>query len=130
MTNIIYLFNHLIMLFFNISRILRLRKIQRPFSYLVKQGLSDNYATRIANSNIRNINLERLEELCLLFNCTPNDLLQWSPSHKEKNPESLALAALWRKEKLDEMKDLYESLPLEKLIEIEALVKENLKKDQ
>ena len=116
------------MLSFNIARVLRLRKILKPFTFLRNQGLSSNYATRVANSNIRNINLDQLEELCLLFNCTPNDLLQWSPNPQIENPDSHSLAILCRQDESEKIDNYYESVPLKKLIEIEELLKDQLKK--
>ena len=116
------------MLTLNFSRIFKLRKIDRPFRFLVMLGLSENYASRIANSRVRNINVDQMERLCLIFNCTPNDLFDWTPDKKLSDPDSYSLADLWRKEKGEGMKELYQKLPLNKLIEIEALISEQLKK--
>ena len=41
------------MLTFNFTRIFKARGIDKPFSYLVKVGYSDNFATRIVNNRIK-----------------------------------------------------------------------------
>ena len=45
------------MLTFNFSRIFKARGIEKPFSYLVKVGYSDNFATRIVNNRIKRLDL-------------------------------------------------------------------------
>ena len=75
--------NNLIMLTFNFSRIFKARGIDKPFSYLVKVGYSDNFATRIVNNRIKRLDLADLEKLCELLQCTPNDLLEWIPESKD-----------------------------------------------
>ncbi len=77
------------MLYLNIKRIAALRNIPNLFTYLTQHGFSPNIAHRILKHTDSHIKLQYLERLCLLFHCTPNDLLQWQPgngNHTDKEP--------------------------------------------
>ena len=76
------------MLTFNFKRVFKARGIEKPFSYLVKAGYSDSFATRVVNSKIERMNLKDVEALCGMLNCTPNDILEWIPDKNEKNTEN------------------------------------------
>lgn len=110
------------MLKFNFTRIFKARGIDKPFSYLVKKGYSDNFATRIANNRVERMNLTDVEMFCEMLNCTPNDLLEWIPSNTDSLNENHALYTLKRLDKVVHLTKLLHSVPLDKLIEIEALI--------
>lgn len=68
------------MLTFNFNRIFKDRGIDKPFSYLVKAGYSDNFATHIVNNRNRRLDLADVEKLCELLQCTPSrppDFIVW-----------------------------------------------------
>ncbi|UAY52601.1 helix-turn-helix domain-containing protein [Ferruginibacter albus] len=67
------------MLYLNIQRVAALRNITNLRGYLIQNGFSSNIAHRIAHNADSNIKFHYLEKLCILFHCTPNDLLQWKP---------------------------------------------------
>ncbi len=56
--------------------------------WLYKQlGMSYQNFSKMVNNETQSIKLERIETLCLLLDCTPNDLFQidWEhPNSKEK----------------------------------------------
>lgn len=115
------------MLTFNFTRIFKARGIDKPFRFLVKQGYSGNFATRIVNNRPKVLNLADVERLCELFQCTPNDLLQWIPSNadlSEKHP----LETLKRSNKAVELTRTLSSVPLDRLESIEELIKNEIKK--
>ena len=64
------------MLTYNFTRLFKARGIDKPFSYLVKAGYSPNFATGVVNNQVLRLNLTDIEKLCVLFQCTPNDLFQ------------------------------------------------------
>ena len=116
------------MLTFNFSRIFKARGIDKPFSYLVKAGYSDNFATRITNNRIKRIDLAELEKLCELLHCTPNDLLEWIPSGKDKTNEKHPLISIKRSDKVVQLTQILNTVPLDKLSEIENLITKEIEK--
>lgn len=116
------------MLTFNFTRLFRLRGIEKPFSYLVSHGYSENFASRIKNNRIESLRLKDLERLCDLFQCTPNDLFQWTPEKKDQSVESHHLFELKRNYTAPQMTKLINSVPFNKLADIEKLIKQELEK--
>jgi len=116
------------MLTFNFSRIFKARGIDRPFSYLVKVGYSDNFATRIVNNRIQRLNLTDVERLCELFQCTPNDLLEWIPESKDKTNDKHPLIPIKRSDKVFQLTQILNSVPLDKLNEIESAIKKEMER--
>ncbi len=114
------------MLTFNFTRIFKARGIDKPFSYLVKKGYSDNFATRIVNNRIAKLNLKDVELLCEMLHCTPNDLLEWIPSTAESTNENHPLISLKRTVKVIQLTQILNSIPLERLAEIEAMIKKQI----
>ena len=116
------------MLTFNFSRIFKARGIDKPFSYLVKAGYSDNFATRIVNNRMQRLNLTDVEKLCELFQCTPNDLLEWIPETKDKTNDKHPLVSIKRSGKVVQLTQILYSVPLDKLSEIESMIKREIEK--
>lgn len=116
------------MLTFNFIRIFKARGIDKPFRYLVKAGYSDNFATRLANNRKKQFNLIDLERLCTLFQCTPNDLLEWVPGPADKGNSKHPLAPLIRAGSDSQLLQLLSSVPIDKLANIETLIKNELEK--
>ena len=111
------------MLRFNFDRIYKIRGIERPFSYLVSRGFSASYATRMNNRNLRSINFNQLERLCELFQCTPNDLMEWKPGKDVTDPSSHALKDLIRTDHVSRINSLLGKIPVSDLDEIENYIK-------
>jgi DNA-binding Xre family transcriptional regulator len=116
------------MLTFNFSRIFKARGIDKPFSYLVKVGYSDNFATRIVNNRIQRLDLANLEKLCELLQCTPNDLLEWIPGSQDKTNDKHPLISIKQSDKVVQLTQILNSVPLDKLSEIESLIRKELEK--
>lgn len=116
------------MLTFNFSRIFKARGIDKPFSFLVRAGYSDNFATRIVHSRHDKLNLKNIERLCELFQCTPNDLLEWIPKNKDADNGSHPLISLKRSGSAVQLVKILSSIPLDKLGDIEVLIKKELEK--
>jgi len=116
------------MLTFNFSRIFKARGIEKPFSYLVRIGYSDNFATRIVNNRIKRLDLTDLEKLCELLQCTPNDLLEWIPESKDKTNDKHPLISIMRSDKVVQLTQILNSVPLDKLSEIESVIKKEIEK--
>ena len=116
------------MLTFNFTRIFKARGIDKPFSYLVKAGYSDNFATRIVNNRVQRINLTDLEKLCELFQCTPNDLLEWIPDSNDSDNDKHPLISIKRSDLVVQLTKILNSIPLDKLSEIERVIKKEIEK--
>jgi DNA-binding Xre family transcriptional regulator len=111
------------MLTFNFTRIFKARGIDKPFSYLVKAGYSDNFATRVVNNRLQRLNLTDVEKLCELLQCTPNDLLEWIPDSKDKTNDTHPLVSIKRSDKMVHLTQVLNAIPLDKISEIESLIK-------
>lgn len=116
------------MLLFNFSRIFKARGIDKPFSYLVKLGYSDNFATRIANNRIKRLDLNDIEKLCEILQCTPNDLLEWIPESKDKNNDKHPLIPIMRSDKVVKLTQILSTVPLNKLSDIESIIMKEIEK--
>lgn len=71
------------MLNLNLLPIFKARGIERPYSFLVKAGLTSHTANSLLNSKTRIFRLDHIEKLCLILKCEPNDLLVWHPGKNE-----------------------------------------------
>lgn len=67
------------MLNLNLRPIFQARGIERPYTYLVKAGISRATAHNILNSKTRIFRLDHIELLCRVLICEPNDLLAYTP---------------------------------------------------
>ncbi len=117
-----------IMLNYNFTRIFEARGIARPYNFLVKAGYSANFATRVANNKLRKLNLDEVERFCVLLKCTPNDLLEWVPGADDGNDEKHPLLALKRDKPAVNISQMLKSVSLEKLADIEILIKKEIGK--
>ena len=112
------------MLHYNIGRIFKARNIENPYSWLVKHGLSPNLAHRVANNKLDRLALHHMETICVLLHCTPNDLIDWSPKDKKADFSEHPLSGLQKEYKFLDFKNLVKKIPLEKMDELEQMLKE------
>jgi len=112
------------MLVFNPNRMFRLRKIDRPHLMLVKNGFAKSSATNLLNYVSRRVTVEHLEKLCVLLNCTPNDLFEWRGKTNEALDERHALNSLKRSDKSENLTEMIRKIPVEKLPQVDELLRE------
>lgn len=110
------------MLYMNIRRVMNLRGIVAHFSYLQKNGFIHSTAYKFANNDVSRIDFSKLERLCLLLNCTPNDLFEWQPQENQTVTENTALKSLIRDKAALEVSQIVKDLPLEKLEKVKDLL--------
>jgi len=110
------------MLSIKLKPIFKARGIDKPYSFLVKAGLSPNTATTILNNNRRAIKLDHIETLCIKLNCTPNDLLQWVPDNNSMLNANHPMHALKTKKTNVNLKQKMQSLTLNQLNEVMDLI--------
>jgi DNA-binding Xre family transcriptional regulator len=114
------------MLYFNLPRILKIRGITHPFSYFMSLGYSRGTASKMTQNRVQTFTIQKLEQYCIQFNCTPNDLFEFIPSTKNPVPPEHPLQALKREDNTNEINTLLHNLPIEKIRELAQLViKEN-----
>jgi len=115
------------MLKFNFPRVFKARGIDRPSRFLVSHGYSTNMATRMVNDRTRQLNVKDVEKLCLILNCTPNDFFDWIPGKNDIDLERHPLQTLRRNDEIV-LAQLINDIPMDKLADIERLVKKELGK--
>ena len=71
------------MLSLNLRPIFSTRGIEKPYSFLVKNGFTPHAANNLLNSKTRVFRLDHIELLCEVLLCEPNDLLLWKPSSEK-----------------------------------------------
>src|SRR6476469_9674861 len=65
------------MLTFNLRRIFSLRGIDDPVEFLAQNGFAIDAADRLLKIGNRSLEIGDVERLCVLLNCTPNELFEW-----------------------------------------------------
>jgi DNA-binding Xre family transcriptional regulator len=111
------IFSKKFMLGFNIKPIFQARGIERPYTFLVKAGLSPHSANSILNSTTRTIRLDHVELLCRVLVCEPNDLLFWIPNSGENLSDNHPLNKLKQVEAAIDLKQTIENMPYRELKE-------------
>lgn len=111
------------MLYYNFSRLFKVKGIHRPFTYLISLGYSRGMATRMANNDCQRINLPMMLRICRDLNCTPNDILDFRPSANSALPKNHALHTLTKTELTNEIFEKMNTLPLEKILQIHDVIK-------
>jgi DNA-binding Xre family transcriptional regulator len=112
------------MLVFNPKRIFALRKIDNPHQTLVKNGFAKSSATNLLNYASRRVTIEHLEKLCVLLNCTPSDLFEWRTRTNETLDEHHALNSLKRADRSENLTEMINKIPVEKLSQVDDLLRE------
>ena len=82
------------MLAYNLTPIFKVRGIENPHSFLVKNGFSSHTAHNISTHQTRIFRLDHVERLCKILICEPNDLLMWIPDKNEPIAENHPLQKL------------------------------------
>ena len=79
-------------------------------------------ATKILNMMTRVFRLDHIETICRILNCTPNDLLRWSPDNDNTIPESHSLTKLKREQNSYQLQESLKTLSFEQLNQIATLI--------
>lgn len=106
------------MLHLNLTPIFNARNINRPYSFLVKAGLSPHSANVILNSKTRSFRLDHIELLCTTLVCEPNDLLVYTPNKDKHISPEHPLNNLKQTETAKDMRETLATLPFKQLKEI------------
>lgn len=115
------------MLKYNLERLFKLRGITNPSIFLQNNGLKGYTALRIVNKKFVTLTTIQIEQLCIIFNCTPNDLMEWAPDNTSPQNENLALKKLIVTDVKFNLNQISRDVPIDKL-EMFAQKVEELKK--
>jgi DNA-binding Xre family transcriptional regulator len=111
------------MLVFNLSRVFKLRNIERPYSFLKKHGFGHMTASNFANGNVVQPHIVHIETLCRVLSCTPNDFFEWTDETGNGAIEDAHPLNTLKREKKKGVGDLIKEIPLDKLAEVEEFLK-------
>ena len=116
------------MLRYNFERVLKARGIDRPYAYLVQQGVHGHLASGIRKNKVRLLRMDSLEKLCLILHCTPNDVMEWIPDEQQASDKNQPLNSLKRTDAIIHLTQTLNALPLEKVEEIMKSIDEQVNK--
>lgn len=102
----------------NVNRLLKMRGIKFGAVWLSERGLSYKQAIRAVKGTAKTVSLDLLLKLCVAFECTPNELLEYKPAPKQVLPY---LTPLMRNKFTASPQELLAHLPQ---AEVERLLKE------
>ena len=96
--------------------------VERPYSWLVANGFVPQTATRWAKNDIGYMRPQQIEKICLLLNCTPNDLFDWRDDGKTVVHDTHALRTLTKPPPDTSVKRALSELPLDKLEKLGEMI--------
>ena len=106
------------MLKYNIKALCTARGITQPIGYLEKSGITYQKAHMLIANKVASIKPAVLEKICTHLNCTPNDLMEWTPDEKTQT-ENHPLKTLMRKPLPQQIQNIMNDIPVSKLKEFE-----------
>jgi DNA-binding Xre family transcriptional regulator len=112
------------MLHLNLKRIFKARGIEMPYKFLTQNGFVPFTAHKYKNGKVEHMRLDHIEKLCILLNCTPNDIFEWLPNDLLDDLPEHPLQKIRKRDKKIEINKLLAKMSLEKLEEIEKLIAE------
>jgi len=78
----------------NLLSLIKLRNIQKPRAWLIKQGINSQTADRLLKNEQRHIRFDDMERICLGLNCSPTDVFIWQPDNEADNIPNHPLQAI------------------------------------
>jgi DNA-binding Xre family transcriptional regulator len=117
------------MLTLNLKPIFKARGIEKPYSYLVSAGFPSYTAHNLLNAKTVTFRLSHIDKLCTLLNCTPNDLLVWTPNRNEKFANDHPVTRLKNQNTDLNWQDTIKTIPFDQLSEIVKIIKSHKSED-
>ena len=114
------------MLKVDLNSLCRLKGIQNPSAFYYAHKIHRNTVQRYTHNELTRLSLEEIEKLCLMFNCTPNDLFVWVPGSGILPDEQHALDSLKKKQD-DYISETLMKLSPEKIRELQGKILEVIK---
>jgi DNA-binding Xre family transcriptional regulator len=112
------------MLKLDLQRIFEDKGIENPNQFLVKNGLTPYTTSRLLNNRVNSISFKHLEKICLLLNCTTDDLFAWENPDKSDTLKDHALQKLKRGKKKGNIVGKLKTMPANKLNQVRDFIDE------
>lgn len=110
------------MLELTITSLLKTRGVDNASRYLVQQGMKYHTVNRLLTGKVDSITYAALEQLCLLCNCTPDDLFVWRKADGQVVPDDHSLYKLKPKDAVLSPVDRIKKLPVSKLQKLQEFM--------
>ena len=112
------------MLSLNLIPIFNARGIERPFTFLIKAGMTNNAAHAVLSSKTRHFRLDQIELLCRVLICEPSDIVVYTPEKDHPLPPDHPLNNLKKTETIGDIKQTLATMPFRQLKEITKQITE------
>ena len=112
------------MLQLNLKQLITSRGITNPSQYLVKSGFTYYTTSRLLNNKVDNLSFRHVEQLCLLLNCSINELFTWQKPPNTQVSENHPLQKLKPKKTGKPISEHLKELPLDKLEEVKNYIEQ------
>ena len=77
------------MLELNIATLLKTRGVDNASRYLVQKGMKYHTVNRLLTGKVDSMTYATLEQLCILCNCSPDDLFVWRRDPELQTPDNI-----------------------------------------
>lgn len=112
------------MLTLNLQPIFKARAIDKPFSYLVKAGLTHNTAHQLINNKLTSIRYSHIELLCRLLTCEPSDLFRYTPDTTNPLSPNHPLLNLKQEDESTTLQETFATMPFRQLKEVTKAIQQ------
>ncbi len=103
---------------------LKQRGVPSPLKFLVHNGFTYHTAHRLLHNNVDSISFPHLEKLCVLLNCTINDLFVWHKAENSTVADTHPINKLSAQPSTVNISQTLLQLPYDKIAQLEKLVNE------
>ena len=106
------------MLLLDLYRVFEDKGIENPHRFLRKNGFTAHTTSRLLNNKVDSISFRHLEQLCLIINCSVDDLFAWKSNDEAGIYKDHVLQKLKRGESKGSITGKLKQLPLDKINEV------------
>jgi DNA-binding Xre family transcriptional regulator len=116
------------MLKLDLTRIMEDKGIENASQFFKKNGLTAHTTSRLLNNKVSSISFKHIETICLLLNCTIDDLFSWENDNKTGIYKDHSLQKLTRGKKKGNIVGKLKDLPVDQLNQVRDFIEELAKK--
>jgi DNA-binding Xre family transcriptional regulator len=106
------------MLLLDLYRVFEDKGIENPHRFLRQNGFTAHTTSRLLNNKVDSISFKHLEQICLLLNCSVEDLFSWQSEDKTGMYKNHVMQKLKRGKSKGSITSKLKQLPLDKLNEV------------
>ncbi len=111
------------MLKYNFERLFKMKGILKPALFLIKAGFSKDTAYRIINNKVSAFSPSQIEKLCIILECSPNDLMEWTADDKTNPADNHPLRKLLPAKPID-LRNIAIGIPIDKMEDFAQKIEE------